>query len=175
MQKNKIKSPQPPGKLSRRLFITGTAAAAAVMAISPGTARAGKSSKEKNPPGFKLKYAPSLGMFKNHAGKDPIDQLKFMSDQGFSAMFDNGLMNRPKTQQKAIAREMERLNMTLGPFVAYADFSVKSFVTRDKDIRLMLKAKAKDAVENAGSMPSGRLWCRAALTRAWNGIIRLPM
>ena len=149
MQKNKIKSPQPPGKLSRRRFITGSAAVAAAMAVSPGTARARKSSKDKNPAGFKLKYAPSLGMFKNHAGKDPLDQLKFMSDQGFSAMFDNGLMNRPKAQQKAIAREMERLNMTLGPFVAYADFSIKSFVTRDKDIRHMLKAKAKDAVETA--------------------------
>ncbi len=149
MQNNKIKSPQPPGKLSRRRFITGSAAVAAAMAVSPGTARARKSYKDKNPAGFKLKYAPSLGMFKNHAGKDPLDQLKFMSDQGFSAMFDNGLMNRPKAQQKAIAREMERLNMTLGPFVAYADFSIKSFVTRDKDIRHMLKAKAKDAVETA--------------------------
>jgi len=131
MQKNKIKSHQSPGKLSRRRFLTGTAAAAAVMAVSPRAARAGKLSKEKNPAGFKLKYAPSLGMFNNHAGKNPIDQLKFMSDQGFSAMFDNGLMNRPKTQQEAIAREMKRLNMTLGPFVAYADFSIKSFVTRD--------------------------------------------
>ena len=32
---------------------------------------------------FKLKYAPHLGMFKQHAGKDPIYQLNFMADQGF--------------------------------------------------------------------------------------------
>ncbi len=149
MREDKKASLDGPGKLSRRRFITGTAAAAAAMAVSPRAARAGKLSKEKRTAGFKLKYAPSLGMFKNQAGKDPLDQLKFMSDQGFSAMFDNGLMNRPKAQQEAIAREMERLNMTLGPFVAYADFSIKSFVTRDKDIRLLLKAKAKAAVETA--------------------------
>lgn len=34
---------------------------------------------------FKLKYAPHLGMFKNSAGDDPIDQIKFMADQGFTA------------------------------------------------------------------------------------------
>ena len=35
---------------------------------------------------FNLKYAPHFGMFKNHAGKDPIDQLNFMADQGFTAI-----------------------------------------------------------------------------------------
>ena len=34
---------------------------------------------------FNLAYAPHLGMFSHHAGDDPIDQLNFMADQGFSA------------------------------------------------------------------------------------------
>lgn len=100
-------------------------------------------------PSFKLKYAPSLGMFREHAGKDPLDQLQFMADQGFRAMFDNGLMSRAVQTQEAISREMARLNMTLGPFVAYADFKIKSFVTQDKDIQKMLAQTMKDAVETA--------------------------
>ena len=39
---------------------------------------------------FKLKYAPHFGMFKHHAGPDAIDQLKFMADEGFRALEDNG-------------------------------------------------------------------------------------
>ncbi len=34
---------------------------------------------------FKLKYAPHLGMFKNLASEDPIAQLNFMADEGFTA------------------------------------------------------------------------------------------
>ena len=48
---------------------------------------------------FKLKYAPHLGMFKNSAGDDPIDQIKFMADQGFTAFEDNGMMGRDVAMQ----------------------------------------------------------------------------
>jgi hydroxypyruvate isomerase len=88
-------------------------------------------------------------MFENHAGKDRIDQIKFAADQGFRAMFDNGFMNRPAAEQEKLAREMERLGLEWGPFVAYADFKVKSFVTRDPDIRAMLKKRTQTAVETA--------------------------
>lgn len=66
---------------------------------------------------FKLKYASHFGMFQNSAGKDVIDQLKFMADQGFMAIEDNGMMGRPVEQQEAIAKEMSRLGMEMGVFV----------------------------------------------------------
>ena len=66
---------------------------------------------------FKLKYASHFGMFQNSAGKDVIDQLKFMADQGFMALEDNGMMGRPVEQQEAIAKEMTRLGMEMGVFV----------------------------------------------------------
>ncbi|WP_026262183.1 hydroxypyruvate isomerase family protein [Spirosoma panaciterrae] len=66
---------------------------------------------------FKLKYAPHFGMFENSAGKDPIDQLKFMSDMGFTALEDNGMMGRDVALQEKIAKEMTRLGMTMGVFV----------------------------------------------------------
>lgn len=66
---------------------------------------------------FKLKYAPHFGMFENSAGKDPIDQLKFMADMGFTALEDNGMMGRDVALQEKIAKEMTRLGMTMGVFV----------------------------------------------------------
>ena len=35
-------------------------------------------------PTFKLNYAPHDGMFANHAGKDFVEQIKFMHEQGFN-------------------------------------------------------------------------------------------
>jgi hydroxypyruvate isomerase len=66
---------------------------------------------------FNLNYAPHLGMFENLAGKDPIDQIKFMADVGFTAMEDNGMMGRPVDLQEKIANEMSRLGMKMGVFV----------------------------------------------------------
>ena len=136
-------------KLSRRHFIGTAAAAAASLAMTPLGAVGDHASRQAKKSGFKLKYAPYFGMFESHAGKDPIDQLKFMADQGFSAMFDNGLMGKEPALQETIAREMSRLNMELGPFVAYADFKTKSFVTKDDKIKTMLANTMKEAVITA--------------------------
>jgi len=98
---------------------------------------------------FKLKYAPSFGMFSEHAGKDPVDNIRFCHEAGFSAMFDNGLKDRPVAEQEKIADEIDRLGMELGPFVLYADFGVTSFVLNKPDIREMLINKMKEGVEVA--------------------------
>ncbi len=63
---------------------------------------------------FKLKYAPMFGMFEAHAGKDPIAQLHFMAEAGFSALLDGGFLGKPAELQDKLAREMEQLGMTLG-------------------------------------------------------------
>jgi len=129
--------------ISRRSFIASTAAAAAAMSLN-SKLQASETSKR-----FKLKYAPSMTMFRQHAGRNPIDNIKFAADQGFTAMFDNDLMNKPTDMQENIIKEMGRLGMTLGPFVLYADFGRKSFVNRDDSIREMLIQKMKDGVEVA--------------------------
>jgi hydroxypyruvate isomerase len=66
---------------------------------------------------FKLKYAPHFGMFENSAGKDLIDQLKYMADLGFTALEDNGMMGRDPATQEKIGKEMQRLGMSMGVFV----------------------------------------------------------
>ncbi len=99
----------------RRNFVKsaiGLAGAASVNALSADSAF-GSPVKTS----FKLRYAPHFGMFQNSAGKDLIDQLKFMADQGFTALEDNGMMGRSVQDQEKIAREMDRLGMKMGVFV----------------------------------------------------------
>lgn len=66
---------------------------------------------------FNLKYAPHFGMFKNHAGDDLIDQIKFMSEVGFEALEDNGMMKRDAATQEKIGNELEKQGMDMGVFV----------------------------------------------------------
>ena len=132
----------------------GVAAGAAALSLA-GAPLGARSKSEAPGPGqagptaFKLKYAPGLGMFEAHAGKNPIDQLKFMAGEGFRAFFDNGLMGRPVADQEAIAKEAARLGLAVGPFVVYADFSKETFVLADKAFRAVLAERLKAAIETA--------------------------
>lgn len=66
---------------------------------------------------FHLNYAPHDGMFKNLAGKDFLDQIRFMHDQGFRAIEDNGLMDREPAMQEKIGNLLDKLGMKMGVFV----------------------------------------------------------
>jgi len=68
---------------------------------------------------FNLAYAPHLGMFRNLAGEDPIDQLEFMADEGFTAFEDNSMSGREIATQEAMARTMGRRGIRMGVFVAH--------------------------------------------------------
>ncbi len=136
---------------SRRNFIKKvTATGAAILAAPAVFSATGVSKKltDASAP-FRLKYAPGFGMFREHAGNDLVDNIKFCNDMGFRAMFDNGLMGRPVEDQVKIAEELNRLGMELGPFVLYADFSVTSFVLNKPEIREMIVNKMKEGVEVA--------------------------
>ncbi len=98
---------------SRRDFIK-TSSLVGTAAVTGGFAMPGKIGARND---FKLKYAPHFGMFKNSGGDDLIDQLKFMADQGFTALEDNGMMNREVGMQEKIASQMAKTNMEMGVFV----------------------------------------------------------
>ncbi|MEM9917283.1 MAG: TIM barrel protein [Bacteroidota bacterium] len=72
-----------------------------------------------SPTAFQLKFAPHLGMFKEHAGADPIDQLNFMADQGFTAFEDNGMKERDVAMQEKMASTMAKRGIEMGVFVAH--------------------------------------------------------
>ena len=68
---------------------------------------------------YNLKYAPHLGMFRHHAGKNPIDQLNFMADQGFTAFEDNDMRIRDVSLQEKMAKTMQKRGLSMGVFVAH--------------------------------------------------------
>jgi hydroxypyruvate isomerase len=143
--------------IDRRGFLAAGLAAGAA-ATTAGAARADETG-DKTPVKhkFKLKYAPHFGMFRHSAGDDPIEQLKFMADVGFTAMEDNGMGGRPVALQEKIAKEMERLGMEMGVFVATGDFRRPMFASGKKDMRDKVLAEMRSAVDVAKRVNAK--WC----------------
>ncbi len=81
---------------------------------------------------FKLNYAPHDGMFENHAGKDFTDQIRFMYDQGFRGIEDNGMLRRSKADQEKIGALLAKLGMTMGVFVVDGGDNWKTSLTTGK-------------------------------------------
>lgn len=138
---------------SRRNFLKKTTIGSAALLATPAVFGSVAASKQLittdavTP--FKLKYAPEFGRFREHAGQDLVDQIKFCQDMGFRAMFDNGLMGRLTSDQEKIANELQRRGMDLGPFVLYADFSTTSFVLNKPETKEFVINKMKEGVEVA--------------------------
>lgn len=134
--------------MDRREFMTTgfTAGTAMALGMQSAIAQGRKSNRAK----FRMKYAPHFGMFRNSAGNDLIDQLKFAADQGFFAWEDNGMMRKPVELQKKIAKTMKQLEMTMGVFVSSGGFDKGEFTTStSKDLHDRLHAQMKKAVEVA--------------------------
>ncbi|HUF47540.1 MAG TPA: TIM barrel protein [Vicinamibacterales bacterium] len=110
-------------RTDRRTFVRSALAAGAAAAAWPlpglpvssvGHASARQARR------FKLAYAPHFGMFRQHAGQDLVAELEFMAAEGFTALEDNGLRERPVEVQEQIGRTLARLNMRMGVFVGHA-------------------------------------------------------
>jgi len=134
-------------KKNRRDFLKTAAGAGAAMMAAPALLAAPGNRLSAPVAPFKLKYAPYLDMFTASAGEDPIDNIRFCHDQGFRAVFDNGLPGRSTDLQNKIAATLRDLGMDIGPYVLYADFSVTSFVLNTQDVRDMLAKKMQEGVE----------------------------
>jgi hydroxypyruvate isomerase len=132
--------------MERRTFLAASAAAS--VGISKAASGAKKPVKSENGK-FKLKYAPGLKTFNGHAGPNIVDNIKFIADQGFTAVFDNKLAKRTAKDQELIANELAKHGLELGPFILYADLKNPAFVLDDKDVRKMLISKTKEGVEVA--------------------------
>ncbi len=147
----------------RSLLKVGTNVALATAVLSRRSAKAA-------PRKFKLMYAPHFGMFKHHAGEDLVDQIKFMNDQGFMAIEDNGLPGRPVDVQEKIGKELAKRGMTMGVFVSIASFDKVTFASNDPANAEKIVKDAEAAVEVAkrvnakwttvvpGRFDTGREW-----------------
>lgn len=134
--------------MQRREFLKGSATVAAGGLAGTGIAAAGSfagspwsaSAMLQGEP-FTLDYAPHFGMFEQHAGEDLIEQIRFMAEVGFRSIEDNGMKGRSIETQEAIARELERLGMRMGVFVAHEiawgapDLTSGEAETREKFVR----------------------------------------
>lgn len=132
-----------------------TAAMAAGAAIAAPTAVAatsstGRSTTPKDGSTFNLNYAPHLGMFKEHAGPDPVDQLNFMADEGFRAFEDNGMKGRSIAVQEAMAKAMADRGMQMGVFVAHTIFwKEPNLASGREDWREQFLTEIQESVEVA--------------------------
>lgn len=104
--------------MKRRNFLKQSSLASAFSLV--GVHAAASEGREMiEPYDYQMKYAPHLGMFKHHAGEDPIDQLNFMADMGFKAFEDNGMKGRDVALQEKMAKTMSDRGLEMGVFVAH--------------------------------------------------------
>lgn len=103
--------------------MVGSAGAMSIPAFSKGKAAGAP---------FKMDFAPHFGMFKNHAPGGFVDELKFMADQGFRSLEDNGMLGRSIADQELIAKTMSDLGMRMGVFVVDGGDNWKVSLTTGK-------------------------------------------
>ncbi|HUQ97086.1 MAG TPA: TIM barrel protein [Chitinophagaceae bacterium] len=101
----------------RRFFQQGLAAGAGTLLSSSLIAQKKGATPPQETKPFQLNYGIHDGMFKNSAGSDFIDQIKWAHSMGFRAIEDNGMMGRSTDQQKKIGETLASLGMTMGVFV----------------------------------------------------------
>ena len=135
--------------MKRRSFITHSAAIPAGVSLGLGLNKKKADVDLKSYP-YRLKNAPHLGMFKHHAGDDPIDQLNFMADMGFRAFEDNGMKGREVVLQEKMASTMASRNMEMGVFVAHKIYWRQPTLAKgDEDSRAEFLTQIKESVDVA--------------------------
>jgi len=132
--------------MNRRTFVSSSVAAGAALLggltrLSAQTAPTSVANAR-----FKLGYGPHPGMFKESAGADVLDQIRFAADQGFTAWEDNGIMGRPVAEQEAIGRLLAEKKMQMGVFVAYANFDEPTFAKPDEATTREILQRIQDSV-----------------------------
>jgi hydroxypyruvate isomerase len=137
--------------MNRRNFISKTLlSASAGIAMTPVAAKSFSGMPEAPAKTFKMNYAPHDGMFSGHAGKDFVEQIKFMHDQGFRSIEDNGMLKRSKEEQDRIGATLSKLGMTMGVFVVDGGDNWKvSLTTGKQEFKDNFVKTCKDCVELA--------------------------
>jgi hydroxypyruvate isomerase len=141
--------------MQRRDFLHKTATAAALGLSLPLPAAAGQAPAPRKHT-FKLKYAPHFGMFKESAGEDLLDQIRFMADAGFTAFEDNGMMGRPPDVQEKIGSLLAQRGMTMGVFVIQTGGNNSDRFTTGKPENRDLFVKACEAAVEVAQRVNAR-------------------
>jgi hydroxypyruvate isomerase len=138
--------------MQRRKFMQQTVMAGGSF-LAATTAMASKKATEllDDSKPFQCNYGIHDGMFKNLAGPDFIEQIKFAYSIGFRAIEDNGMMSRTPEMQTKIGDTLAKLGMSMGVFVNQFDnWPVKTSMTSgDKEWRDKFIRFCKESVEVA--------------------------
>ena len=107
--------------------------------------------KQRPGPTFGLDYAPHFGMFRQSAGADVVEQLRWMHAEGFRSLEDNGMRGRPVAEQERIGAEMQRLGMRMGVFVLNPGtaFNQVTFAAGNAEFRTSFLADVDASIEVA--------------------------
>lgn len=103
--------------MERRGFIKRMGLGSAILGTAGAMSIAAMAKASKAAPTFNMDFAPHFGMFKNHAPGGIVDELKFMADQGFRSLEDNGMLRRSVADQELIGKTLQDLGMRMGVFV----------------------------------------------------------
>lgn len=128
-----ILMPQP-AEVTRREFLTTLSAGAAGLAAASVVGMNGPDTRadvtaNQLPKRVKRKFAPHLGMFRNLAGDDLVDQIRFMAEQGFTAIEDNGFARRPLLERRRINEALAEFGMRISQLIGSADFGRPTFAS----------------------------------------------
>lgn len=101
---------------------------------------------------FKIKFSPEFGIFRELAGNDPVEEIKWGYDQGFRAWENTMLKNRSVTDQERISRTIQQLGMAFGQFVGTLTFKDVTFAGRDTSLREKVLDDVRASVDIAKRM-----------------------
>jgi hydroxypyruvate isomerase len=136
--------------MKRRSFIQKSALSTGALTMTGTLTYANSFTNTTNAHQFNLKYAPHIGMFKHLAGDDPIAQLNFMADQGFTAFEDNEMRKRPIDVQEKMADTMKKRGLEMGVFVAHEIYwKEPNLASGDLDKRIEFLNDIKSSIEVA--------------------------
>jgi hydroxypyruvate isomerase len=135
--------------MERRGFIKKVSLGSTLLGVS-GAMSMPSFAAGKAEPTFNMDFAPHFGMFKNSAPGGIVDELKFMADQGFRSLEDNGMLKRSVEDQALIGKTLESLGMRMGVFVIEGGDNWKTSLTTGKQEFLdTFVATCKQSVEVA--------------------------
>ena len=138
--------------MTSRDFLRAGAAGMAAGTVATGQAPAASATpvRASVQDTFTLNYAPNFGTFRQHGGPDLLDRLRFMHDSGFRALEDNEMRGRPVDVQESIGREMGRLGMSMGVFVAHTiDWNEPTLTSGGDAARDQFLREIRDSVDVA--------------------------
>ena len=99
---------------------------------------------------FKCNYAIHDGMFRNTAGPDFIEQIKYAHSMGFRSIEDNGMMSRTPEMQQKIGDTLASLGMSMGVFVIAFSINDKiNLTTGSQEWKDKFVQTCKESVEVA--------------------------